>query len=54
MLKQIYNILDLPIKESEIEMVQNWVNKNENTQEMNLLIEKMNEMCINKEEKKEN
>ena len=31
-LKQIYNILDLPIKESEIEMVQNWVNKNENTQ----------------------
>ena len=31
-LKQIYNILDLPIKENEIQMVQNWVNKNENNQ----------------------
>ena len=31
-LKQIYNILDLPIKENEIQMVRNWVNKNENNQ----------------------
>ena len=29
-LKQIYNILDIPIKDYEIKMVQNWVNKNEN------------------------
>ena len=46
------NINNKEVKEKDFNIEQN--NKNENTQEMNLLIEKMNEMCINKEEKKEN
>ena len=46
------NINNKEVKEKDFNIEQN--NKNENTQEMNLLIEKMNEMCINQEEKKEN
>ena len=52
-LKQIYNILDLPINDKEIKMVQNWLNHNETNhnqifEEQEELTKKINEQIFYK------
>ena len=55
-LKQIYNILDIPINDSEIKMVQNWANYKENDEkkiieEQENLRQQINENIFNKKSK---
>ena len=43
-LKQIYNILDLPMKDNEIQMVQNWININENENNQNKILKEKEDL----------